>query len=1535
MGAWIKSKSSSNSKRSSRSFIGDSLSFDATQLRPFPPAGVTLDPQTDSRQFLWQVFASNGQVVATESTTTLGFVPADNGQYTVVLTVTDRLTIDDVDYQVVANSGPLEFAANNLAPTLQQPSQQQAEEGRTFTFSGNVSDPGSGDSLFHTINWGDGSTPTEVEILTDSRDEAGMIPFTATHIYADNGVYTATIEVRDDDQDVHVRSLDVVVSNGDPSLNFVQDQVVDENSPLALTNLLVFSDAGFDNALNPAGASVETFTYSILWGDGTAADTGNATVDLVGSANTLTTGSFDGTHIYADGGIYTITITLIDDDAGTASRLFDIEVLNVGPSLTVADDQTIDEGATLNLTDIVTFTDPGFDNPNHPAGASVESFSIDIDWGDGISDDPQMATIDSMGSRNVLTTGSLDGSHTFADNGVYTVTVTVTDDDGGQGVNEFEVTVGNVAPTLTIAADQTIPVGAIVYVEDIDQFTDPGFTRQLIGTDGNEQFTYSVDWGDGSAPVTAVATVDVIGEAGIATSGSFDAKHVYAATGSYTVSVTLTDDDGAAATGSLNVDVTTASNATNAIQLSSLSLDENLTTAVIGDVVVNDPDTDAFYEFTVSDPNFSFVEGQLTFTADEGFDYETTDPISLEITAYEYDEPRLIFSQAVTISIVDVNETPTVDLINRTTVMAETTDTTNRVKVADIAVSDDGLGAEQLSLTGADAALFEIDADVLYLIAGTVLDFPTNPVLNVTLAVDDSTVGDTPDDSVDLAIHIYADVTPTITVDTAVGGGNVTVRRNGNAVEVVDNDSSLVLARQPLAETETVQINGADSADDELIIDLEFGGYFTISNGIQFDGGVDGNDLLTVLGDEQASGILLENSKTFSGRGLVSDVFENQGHVIGPDAPELLDFTGDVRGAGDFDGQILFSGTFAPGNSPALIPFASDLRFGANATLFVELGGLQPGTEFDRIEVAGTAFLDGTLEVQFINGFVPQLGDEFEVITFNGRNADFNTYSGMDIGLDLKLVPDLNDSRLILRAEPVSRPTATIATVTPDPRNIHVSEVAITFDEPVINFDISDIVLTLDGQSVDLAGLTIDGSASEYSLDLTSVTSADGEYLLSVDTAGVNNLEGYVGETVSTDSWTIDTIAPTADILDIDPDPRDAIVGLVNINFSEPVTGLTIDDLTLSLDGQPIDISGLDVGGSGANYSIDLASVSAISGQYELQLVAAGAGIRDQAGNPLAADAIDTWTSVNAQVVRLVSPIAFNASEVDPPNLAKGQQPTSWDQQRSMIRTVDMEFNVAVTPTASDFRLTNLGLNADATPDTIVDLTAANIVVSDNRVSLHFDDGLSDGVYQLEILDTLTDSSGREFDGNGDGTPGDGFVLTGNADNRFYAETAEWSGDFGVSVFDFSTFSYWFGLPVPMAPEYVDLNRDGGVSVFDFSVFASNFGLGVAFPTNFANGLGIDSEAVDTFANIDEPILDQALVRQTINLIDNQRNEIGQLDPQDVALMNVLEDWQPNDIGAPIDDDLELGSDLTIGLEENQSAESENDGLMGDTDAWL
>ena len=57
------------------------------------------------------------------------------------------------------------------------------------------------------------------------------------------------------------------------------------------------------------------------------------------------------------------------------------------------------------------------------------------------------------GSPACSTAGSFDGSHTYADNGVYTVTVTVFDDDGGTTSQTFTVTVDNVAPTLTVVAE--------------------------------------------------------------------------------------------------------------------------------------------------------------------------------------------------------------------------------------------------------------------------------------------------------------------------------------------------------------------------------------------------------------------------------------------------------------------------------------------------------------------------------------------------------------------------------------------------------------------------------------------------------------------------------------------------------------------------------------------------------------------------------------------------------------------------------------------------------------------------------------------------------------------------------------------------------------------------------------------------------------------------------------------------------------------------------------------------------------------------
>ena len=65
--------------------------------------------------------------------------------------------------------------------------------------------------------------------------------------------------------------------------------------------------------------------------------------------------------------------------------------------------------------------------------------------------------------------------------------------------------------------------------------------------------------------------------------------------------------------------------------------------------------------------------------------------------------------------------------------------------MANISVTDDGLGTNVLSVTGADAGAFEVDRSGLYIKAGTVLDFETKSTYSVTVTVDDVSVGATPD----------------------------------------------------------------------------------------------------------------------------------------------------------------------------------------------------------------------------------------------------------------------------------------------------------------------------------------------------------------------------------------------------------------------------------------------------------------------------------------------------------------------------------------------------------------------------------------------------------------------------------------------------------------------------------------------------------------------------------------------------------------------------------------------------------------------
>jgi uncharacterized protein YjiK len=180
------------------------------------------------------------------------------------------------------------------------------------------------------------------------------------------------------------------------------------------------------------------------------------------------------------------------------------------------------------------------------------------------------------------------------------------------------------------------------------------------------------------------------------------------------------------------------------------------------------------------------------------------------------------------------NFAPTaIALTNTTTSILENSNTSVAVKVSDIIVTDEGLGTNVLFLSGADASSFQIIGSSLYIKSGTILDFETKTSYSVTISVDDTSVGATPDASVnyvltvtDVAIEIVpvaavtvSEVAPWSSGTTSVAADWFEVTNNGSsALDItgwkVDDNSNLF--------TSALALNGITSiAPGESVIFLE------------------------------------------------------------------------------------------------------------------------------------------------------------------------------------------------------------------------------------------------------------------------------------------------------------------------------------------------------------------------------------------------------------------------------------------------------------------------------------------------------------------------------------------------------------------------------------------------------------------------------------------------------------------------------------------------------------------------------------------
>jgi hypothetical protein len=102
------------------------------------------------------------------------------------------------------------------------------------------------------------------------------------------------------------------------------------------------------------------------------------------------------------------------------------------------------------------------------------------------------------------------------------------------------------------------------------------------------------------------------------------------------------------------------------------------------------------------------------------------------------------------------------------------------------------------------------------------------------------------------------------------------------------------------------------------------------------------------------------------------------------------------------------SGRLEVGATPTEV--ALDLTEAGNATISgnfsqgdtgvfgIELGGLVQANEFDVLNITGTARLEGMLEVELIDGFVPDIGNMFQILTAGSVIGTFNPVNALDGG---------------------------------------------------------------------------------------------------------------------------------------------------------------------------------------------------------------------------------------------------------------------------------------------------------------------------------------------------------------------------------------------------------------------------------------------------------------------------------------------------------------------------------------------------------
>jgi hypothetical protein len=105
---------------------------------------------------------------------------------------------------------------------------------------------------------------------------------------------------------------------------------------------------------------------------------------------------------------------------------------------------------------------------------------------------------------------------------------------------------------------------------------------------------------------------------------------------------------------------------------------------------------------------------------------------------------------------------------------------------------------------------------------------------------------------------------------------------------------------------------------------------------------------------------------------------------------------GTLSGSGTVAGDVRNAAQIDPGTdgTAGALTINGNYTQTAAGVLTVDIGGRTAGAEYDQLVVSGSVSLDGTLTVNLVNGFVPQSGDAFAILTFGSGSGVFAALNG-------------------------------------------------------------------------------------------------------------------------------------------------------------------------------------------------------------------------------------------------------------------------------------------------------------------------------------------------------------------------------------------------------------------------------------------------------------------------------------------------------------------------------------------------------------